>query len=133
MFTVAETDLDESAWLVAVTVTVAGEGTVVGAVYFPTEVAALEIDPTVEFPPAVPFIDQVTATLEVPVTLATNHKDWLAMPVVEVGLTVMLTTAGGAGGLGEGLGLADAFPLTRPEHDVHPIATQTVMMKRIRA
>jgi len=43
--------------LVAVTVTLAGEGTAAGAVYSPLE----ETVPAVEFPPATPFTLQVTA------------------------------------------------------------------------
>jgi hypothetical protein len=51
-----------------VTVSVAGLGSEEGAVYSP----AVEIVPTVAFPPVVPFTCQVTAVLEVPVTVAVN-------------------------------------------------------------
>ena len=44
----------------AVTVTVAGDGIAAGAVYSP----ALDIVPTVEFPPATPLTCQVTAVLD---------------------------------------------------------------------
>jgi hypothetical protein len=57
--TVAEPDSVESAWLVAVTVTEAGLGTVAGPVYSPEE----EIVPSVLFPPATSFTLQVTAEL----------------------------------------------------------------------
>jgi hypothetical protein len=65
---VADPDFVVSACDTAVTVTVAGLGTTEGAVYSP----AVEIVPTVEFPPATPFTCQVTAVLEVPVTVAVN-------------------------------------------------------------
>ena len=59
----------ESAALTAVTATApAGAGGVAGAVYKPLE----EIVPTVAFPPAIPFTFQVTAVLEVPLTVAVN-------------------------------------------------------------
>jgi hypothetical protein len=67
-FTLAEADLVESAWLVAVTVTVAGEGTTAGAVYSPLP----EIVPTVVFPPGMLFTAQFTEVFEVPVTVATK-------------------------------------------------------------
>jgi hypothetical protein len=56
----------------AVTVTVAGEGMLVGAVYMPE----LEIVPTVVLPPATPFTCQVTALLAEFMTVAEN--DWVA-------------------------------------------------------
>ena len=64
----AEADLVESTALTAVTVTVAGDGTVIGAVYTPD----VEIIPTVAFPPATPFTLQFTVVLEDPVTAAEN-------------------------------------------------------------
>jgi hypothetical protein len=68
--TVTWTDIDlvESAADTAVTVTVAGEGTVIGAVYTPD----VEIIPTVALPPAVPLTLQFTAVFEEPVTVAVN-------------------------------------------------------------
>jgi hypothetical protein len=66
--TLADADFVMSACDTAVTVTVAGLGTAEGAVYSPEEV----IVPTVEFPPVTPFTCQVTAVLEVPVTVAVN-------------------------------------------------------------
>jgi hypothetical protein len=58
----------ESAAETAVTVTTAGEGTVIGAVYMPV----LEIMPTVALPPATPLTLQFTAVFEDPVTVAVN-------------------------------------------------------------
>jgi hypothetical protein len=66
--TCAEPDLLVSAADTAVTVTVAGEGTMAGAVYRPE----LEIVPTVELPPFTPLTCQVTAVFVVPVTVAVN-------------------------------------------------------------
>jgi hypothetical protein len=64
--TALEEDLEVSAALVAVTVTVLGEGRVEGAMYFPEE----SIVPRVAEPPAVVSTDQVTVVLEEPVTVA---------------------------------------------------------------
>ena len=55
-----------SAWLTAVTVTVAGLGIVAGAVYSPDG----DTVPEVEFPPAVPFTFQETAAFDEFVTVA---------------------------------------------------------------
>lgn len=57
-----------SATLVAVTVTVLGFGTEAGEVKKPL----LEIEPTVELPPTVPFTLQFTPVLELLVTVAVN-------------------------------------------------------------
>jgi hypothetical protein len=64
----AEADLVESAADTAVTVTIAGEGTVMGAVYTPD----VEIIPTVVLPPATPLTLQFTAVFDEPVTEAAN-------------------------------------------------------------
>ncbi|MBK5295264.1 MAG: hypothetical protein JJE04_26755 [Acidobacteriia bacterium] len=58
----------ESATLVAETDTVAGEGTIDGAEYNPI----VDTVPTVEFPPAIPFTDQVTPVFVALLTLAVN-------------------------------------------------------------
>ncbi|HEV1994989.1 MAG TPA: hypothetical protein VGR03_11715 [Candidatus Acidoferrum sp.] len=63
---VPEPDFVESAWLVAVTCTVAGDGRSVGAVYTPRDV----IVPSVAFPPGTPFTLQLTAVSVVLVTVA---------------------------------------------------------------
>ena len=65
---VAEADLVESAWAIAVTVTLAGLGTAEGAVYRPE----VEMVPCVESPPVTPLTCQVTAVFVVPVTVAVN-------------------------------------------------------------
>jgi hypothetical protein len=51
--------------------------------------------PTSEFPPAVPFTDQVTAVLLVPLTVAVNGVVWPApnAKAAEVGETLMETAA----------------------------------------
>jgi hypothetical protein len=56
----------ESAWEIALTTTVAGDGTAVGAEYKPE----VETVPNVALPPVTPFTCQVTALLLVPVTVA---------------------------------------------------------------
>jgi hypothetical protein len=61
-------DLVLSAWLVAVMLTLAGFGTILGAAYKP----AGEIVPTASFPPAMPFTPHVTDWLLLPVTAAVN-------------------------------------------------------------
>ena len=66
MFTLEDADLVGSACETARTVTVAGVGTTAGAKYNP----ALEIVPTVELPPLMPFTCQFTAVLGEPVTVA---------------------------------------------------------------
>jgi hypothetical protein len=60
--------LVESAADTAVTVTIAGEGTVMGAVYTPD----VETIPTVALPPATPLTLQFTAVFDEPVTEAAN-------------------------------------------------------------
>src|SRR6185437_2888281 len=87
MVTWAEPDLVASAWLVAVTVSCAGEGTAAGAVKLPLE----SIVPSVELPPATPLTLQMTAVLLSPVTLAA--KFWVAprSTVAVAGLTVTAT------------------------------------------
>ncbi len=59
-------DFVESAWLVAVTCTVAGDGRSAGAVYTPAEV----IVPSAAFPPATPLTPQLTVVSVVFVTVA---------------------------------------------------------------
>jgi hypothetical protein len=91
MVTVAEADFEVSAWLVAVIVTVLGEGTTAGAVYRPEVV----IVPTVEFPPTTLFTDQVTAVFDVPVTVAVNCCVAETGTETDGGLMVMETVTGG--------------------------------------
>jgi hypothetical protein len=61
-------DFAGSAWLVAVTCTVAGDGRSAGAVYIP----AVVIVPSVVFPPGTPLTLQLTAVSVVFVTVAVN-------------------------------------------------------------
>src|SRR5437660_679950 len=84
----AEDDLLGSACDMAVTVTVAGLGTVTGPVYKPE----LEIVPVVVFPPVTPFTCQVTAVLLVFCTVAVNCCVPPVVTVAEVG--EMETTTG---------------------------------------
>ncbi len=72
--TIAEADLEVSATLVAVTLTVAGDGGVAGALYVAESGAVIEISPSVAFPPATPFTLQFTAFEGLPefVTMAVN-------------------------------------------------------------
>lgn len=72
--TVALADFVVSATLVAVTVTLAGEGTLAGAVYVALAAPFATIVPTIEFPPAPPFTLHVTAVdgAPGPVTVAVN-------------------------------------------------------------
>jgi hypothetical protein len=85
--TVAEPDLVESAWEVAVTVTFAGLGTVVGAVYTPLDVMVPLLAP----PPTL----QVTAVLVVPVTFAVKFNDWPTTTVVFAAVTVTVVRVDG--------------------------------------
>ena len=84
----AEPVFDGSAALVAVTVTVAGEGTADGATYSPVP---LIVPQAAALHPA-PCTLQVTAVLEVPTTVALNC--WVAPVITEevVGITVTTTT-----------------------------------------
>jgi hypothetical protein len=64
--TLAEALARASAWLTAVTVTLAGDGRVAGAVYNPDA----EIVPALALPPETPFTSQVTLAFVLPVTMA---------------------------------------------------------------
>lgn len=64
--TAADPDAEGSAALVAETVTLAGDGKIMGAVYRPED----EIVPMVEFPFAIPFTLHDTVWFDVPVTVA---------------------------------------------------------------
>jgi hypothetical protein len=68
--TLAESDFVGSATEIAVTVTVGGTGTLLGAVYRPF----VSIVPTVLFPPVTPFTCQVTAVFVVFTTVAENCR-----------------------------------------------------------
>lgn len=64
--TLAEARACASAWLTAVTVTLAGDGRVAGAVYNP----AAEIVPALALPPETPSTSHVTLVFVLPVTMA---------------------------------------------------------------
>jgi hypothetical protein len=88
-------DFVESAWLVAVTCTVSGDGMSAGAVYTPADV----IVPSVAFPPGTLLTLQLTAVSVVFVTAATNVA-WppsTTDPFVGVTVTAMDGRGGGGG------------------------------------
>jgi hypothetical protein len=87
-------DFVGSAWLVAVTCTVAGDGRSVGAVYTPAEVMV----PNAKFPPGTPPTLQLTAVSVVFVTVAVKIA-WLPSRTVPfAGVTVTCIVGGGGGG-----------------------------------
>src|SRR5438552_4039987 len=90
-------DFVESAWLVAVTCNVAGDGMSRGAVYTPAEV----IVPSVAFPPGTPLMLQLTAVSEVFVTMAVNVTWFPKKTDAFVGFTVTVIGGGGEGDGGE--------------------------------
>jgi len=79
-----------SVLLDAVTVMVGGEGIALGAVYKPLG----ETVPTLAFPPATPFANQVTLLFDVPVTIAWNCCDWFRETLICVGCKTTVTTDG---------------------------------------
>jgi len=86
-------DFVESAWLVAVTCTVAGDGMSAGAVYTPADV----IVPTAAFPPGTPFTLQLTAVSVVFVAAAINVAWSPSKTDPFVGVTVTTMDGGGGG------------------------------------
>ena len=92
--TAAVSDFVASAWLVAVTCTIAGDGRSAGAVYTPS--AAMV--PTVAFPPAAPFTLQLTAVSAVFVTVAENGVVFPRSTDPLFGATVTTMEGGGGGG-----------------------------------
>ena len=89
MVSVAPADFVGSAWLVAVTCTVAGVGRSAGAVYAPVEL----IVPTVAFPPATPFTLQLTLVFVEFWTVAWNAAGLPSSTVPLAG--VIVTMRGG--------------------------------------
>jgi hypothetical protein len=83
----AEADLVESAAETAVTVTTAGAGTVIGAVYTPD----VEIMPSVALPPATPLTLQFTDVFDEPVTAAVNVWVMPVCTLADVGVIDMAT------------------------------------------
>jgi hypothetical protein len=105
MVTVAEADLVVSACETAVTVTVAGLGTVAGAVKAPD----VEIIPVVAFPPVTPFTCQVTAVLVVFCTVAVKACD---APVATLAVPgeIEILTGGEAAAVMVTMAEADSLP-----------------------
>ena len=103
---VAVPDFVASAWLVAVTCTIAGDCVSRGAVYTPAEV----IVPSVAFPPGTPLMLQLTAVSDVFVTVAVNVTWFPNKTDAFVGFTV---TAIGGGGEGDG-GEDETLPEVQP-------------------
>jgi hypothetical protein len=64
--TAAVANFDGSAALVAVTLTVAGDGALAGAVYVAASAPELAIVPNIAFPPATPFTLQFTVVAGLP-------------------------------------------------------------------
>jgi len=89
MVTFALADLVLSAALIAVTVTVAGDGSLLGARYVPPLIV-----PTVELPPETPFTLQVTAVFEEFVTVAVNCLVRLRRMLALVGEMLTLIAGG---------------------------------------
>ena len=88
--TLAEPEADAFADKTAVTVTVAGLGMVLGAVYNPLEVMV----PAAALPPGVPFTCQVTPVFAVPVTVAMNCVLAPGLTVTVAGVTVTVIGGG---------------------------------------
>ena len=86
-------DFVGSAWLVAVTCKVAGEGKSPGAVYIPADV----IVPSAAFPPGTPLTLQLTEVSVVFATVAVNDVWAPSTTEVFVGFTVTVIAAGGGG------------------------------------
>jgi hypothetical protein len=107
-------DFVESAWLVAVICTVAGDGRSGGAVYTPVDV----IVPRVAFPPATPLTLQFTAVSVVFVTVAMNVSWFPSTTDPVVGVTVTPMDGGGGGGGGA---------LPAPQPSVHAPSAKSAM------
>ena len=114
-------DFVESAWLVAVTCNVAGDGMSTGAVYTPAEV----IVPSVAFPPGTPLMLQLTAVSDVFVTVAVDVTWFPNKTDAFVGFTV---TAIGGGGEGDG-GEDETLPEVQPS--VHAASARSVINTKV--
>jgi hypothetical protein len=84
-------DFVVSAWLVAVTVTFAGDGKSLGAEYRPPVL----IVPTLAFPPATELTLQLTLALEDPVTFAVNCSEFPSSTLPLGAETETVTVCGG--------------------------------------
>jgi hypothetical protein len=109
-------DFVESAWLVAVTCTVSGDGMSAGAVYTPAGV----IVPSIAFPPGTPFTLQLTAVSVVFVTAAINVAWPPSTTDPFAGVTV--TTMDGRGGGG-----GDSDDPDAPQPSVHAPSPRSAM------
>ena len=109
-------DLVESAWLVAVTCTVAGEERATGAVYTPADV----IVPSVAFPPGTPLTLQVTVVSVVFVIVATNVTWFPSTTDPFAGVTVTTMDGGGGGG-------GDSDDPDAPQPSVHAPSLRSPM------
>lgn len=89
--TIALADLLRSATLVAVTVTLEGVGTVVGAVYSAVAELVDAIVPNVAFPPAMPFTPQVTSALSLPLPVTVTENS-CAPPAAKLALVGAMVT-----------------------------------------
>jgi hypothetical protein len=116
----AEPDFVESAWLVAVICTVAGDGRSTRAVYTPPEL----IVPSVAFPPGTPLTLQLTAVSVVFVTVAVKVAWPPSTTDPFIGFTVTAIAGDGDGGSGE-----DAIPALQP--NVHDPSGNSAMSKSI--
>ncbi|MGB6595949.1 MAG: hypothetical protein WBE70_02395 [Candidatus Acidiferrum sp.] len=99
-----------SAWLVAVTWTIAGEGRSAGAVYSPSE----EIVPVDVLPFGRPFTLQVTAVLVALVTVAVNVCEFPSNTEALGGVIVTTMDGGGEGGGGGGFVTLPVLPPPQP-------------------
>jgi hypothetical protein len=115
MVTLAEPDFEASAWLVAVTCTLAVAGRSAGAVYAPVDV----IVPTTELPPAMPLTLQLTLVSVVFVTVAVNVNWFPSTREPLAGSTVTVMEGGGGGG--------GATAPTPPQPTVHAPAARRAM------
>lgn len=106
----AAADFVASAWLVAVTLTVAGEGKSAGAVNTPLAL----IVPVVAEPPATPFTFHVTLVLVVLLTVAVNVCELPSNIVALVGETDTLIAGGGGVGGGGGVTVPPGPALAQP-------------------
>jgi hypothetical protein len=107
-------DFVESAWLVAMICTVAGDGKSAGAVYTPADV----IVPNAAFPPGTPLTLQMTAVSVVFVTVAMKVAWAPSTRDPFAGVTVTSIAGGGAGG-------GDAPPAPHP--NVHAPSANSEM------
>src|ERR1051326_8200544 len=103
------------------------------------------IVPTVEFPPTIPFTDQVSVWSGVPFTVALNVTVCPAKMVLEVGVKVTLVAGVGGGGGGFVCPPFPPFPLfplfpprAPPPHDVArarissiAIVSETLVARRV--